>query len=183
MKKSFDPRRVDIRRFAEEGAELESDDSLREFRRLMAETEGRGAELAVHWSARGELKNPGHVQPEVWVHLEAGATLPLICQRCLAPVDIKLAVDRSFRFVRDESTAAAQDDEAEEDVLAESRAFDLVDLVEDELLMALPVAPRHVICPVLPSFTTGEEEFKAAEAQKENPFAALEAFKPGKSKT
>ena len=67
------------------------------------------------------MRNPGHVQPEVWLHLQADAMLPLICQRCLEPVDVPLAVDRSFRFVADETTAAAEDDEAEEDVLAMSR--------------------------------------------------------------
>jgi uncharacterized protein len=181
MNKSFDARRLDVRRFAEEGAGLGRDDALRDYPRLIAETEGRGAELPVHWSARGELRNPGHVQPQVWVHLEAQATLPLVCQRCLAPVDVKLAVTRAFRFVQDEATAAAQDDEAEEDVLAESRAFDLLELIEDELLMGLPVAPRHVICPVLPSFSAGEEEFNAALEKKVNPFAVLQGLKRDKS--
>jgi uncharacterized metal-binding protein YceD (DUF177 family) len=69
------------------------------------------------------------------------------CQRCLTPVDVPLAVERSFRFVADEATAEALDDESEEDLLALSREFDLRELIEDELLMALPVVPRHDECP------------------------------------
>ncbi|MBC5768363.1 YceD family protein [Ramlibacter albus] len=181
MKKSFDARRLDVRRFAEEGGELSAEDALRDYPRLASEAEGRGDDRPLQWTARGEMRNPRHVQPEVWVHLEAHASLPLICQRCLAPVDIKVDVDRSFRFVGDEATAAAEDDEAEEDVLAESRDFNLKELVEDEVLMGLPVAPRHVICPVLPSFSATDPDFDKAQEGKKNPFEVLKALKPGKN--
>jgi uncharacterized protein len=180
MKKTFDPRRLDVRRFAEEGAELTAEDPLRDYPRLANEAQGPSDGLAVKWSARGELRNPGHVQPDVWIHIKGATTLPLVCQRCLAPVDMKIAVDRSFRFVKDEPTAAAEDDEAEEDVLAESRAFNLFELIEDEVLMGLPVAPKHMICPVLPSFSAGEAEVDAAEKEKKNPFDVLKVLKPGK---
>jgi uncharacterized protein len=181
MQKKFDARRLDVRRFAEEAGELEAEDALAAWPRLAAEVEGREGASPVRWNARGEMLNAGHVQPQVWIHLEAHAKLPLVCQRCLAPVDIAVDVDRSFRFVRDEATAEAEDDEAEEDVLAESRAFNLVELVEDEILMGLPVAPRHVICPVLPSFAATDAEFDAAQAEKKNPFEVLKALKPGKT--
>jgi uncharacterized protein len=181
MKKGFDPRKLDVRRFAEEDGTLASEDALRDYPRLAGETSGDTAAIHVRWSARGELRNPGHVRPEAWVHLEAVATLPLVCQRCLAPVEIPVEVARAFRFAKDEATAAAEDDEADEDVLAESREFNLLELVEDELLMDLPVAPRHVICPVLPSFSSGDPAFDAAQAEKKNPFEVLKALKPGKS--
>ena len=92
----------------------------------------------------------------------------------------RLSVERSFRFVADEDMAAAQDEQSEEDVLALSRSFDLVELVEDELLMELPLAPRHESCPVPVKLTVVDEEFDAAAAQHENPFAILEKFKPAK---
>jgi uncharacterized protein len=180
MKKAFDARRLDVRRFAEEGGVLAAEEPIGAFARLKAESQDRGIDSPVRWSAHGEIRNPGHVQPDVWLHVEAEATLPLVCQRCLAGVDVKIDVDRWFRFVSDEATAAAQDDEAEEDVLAESRSFDLAELVEDELLMGLPVVPRHVICPVLPTFSAGEAEFDEAQEKRENPFQLLAKLKPGK---
>ncbi|GAB3658371.1 YceD family protein [Ramlibacter alkalitolerans] len=181
MAKDFDPHRLDVRRFAEEGGEIDASEHLRSFRRLVAETDD-GADLArnVRWQARGELLNPGHLQPQVWVHLEADATLPLVCQRCLTPVDVPLQVRRAFRFVADEATAAAEDDESEEDLLALSRSFDLVELVEDELLMELPVAPRHEVCPQPVKMSAVDVDFEAAEAEKEHPFALLGRLKPGK---
>ncbi|HEY0823731.1 MAG TPA: DUF177 domain-containing protein [Ramlibacter sp.] len=180
MAKDFDPHRLDVRRFAEEGAELEASEALQSFRRLAAETQRPGDAAPVRWHARGELLNPRHVHPEVWVHLDAATTLPLVCQRCLNPVDVALNVDRSFRFVPDEETAAAEDDASEEDLLALSRSFDLVELVEDELLMEVPVAPRHEVCPEPVKLSSSDPEFEAAAAQKENPFAVLSRLKSGK---
>lgn len=179
MAKDFDPHRLDVRRFAEEGAELQGDESLEHYGRLQAETQGdTGAGRRVRWSARGELLNPRHVHPQVWLHLAAEATLPLLCQRCLTPVDVPLAVDRSFRFVTDEATAAAEDDDAEEDLLALSRSFDLRELLEDELLMELPVVPRHDVCPVPVKMSATDPAFELAEATRENPFAVLGKLKP-----
>lgn len=180
MRKEFDPCRLDVRRFAEEDARLEESEPLRAWSRLAAEAEGRGGDTPVQWSAEGELREPGRLRPQVWLHLRAGTHLQLICQRCLNPVDVELSVERSFRFAPDEAAAAAEDDAAEEDVLAESRSFDLVELVEDELLMAMPVVPRHEVCPETPPLAAGEQEFEAAQAERENPFAILGRLKGGK---
>lgn len=180
MAKDFDPHRLDVRRFAEEGAELAADEGLAKFRRLAAETVGSPNETTVHWEAKGELLNPRHVHPQVWLHLSARATLPLVCQRCLTPVDVPVTVDRSFRFVTDEATAAAEDDTSEEDLLALSRSFDLPELVEDELLMDMPVAPRHEVCPEPVKMSAVDPDFDAGDAERENPFAMLGRLKTGK---
>lgn len=181
MSKQFAPRRLDVKAFAEEGATLTGQETLRSHERLFAETQGRGAETPVTWSATGEIRNPGHVAPEVWLRLKAGAMMSLTCQRCLAPVEVPVSVDREFRFVADEQTAAAQDDEAEEDVLALSRSFDLVELVEDELLMELPLAPRHETCPPV-HLVVEDEGFEGSSARHENPFAVLGQLKGPKSR-
>lgn len=180
MKKEFNGRKLDVMAFAEEAAQLSAQETVGQHQRLMAETQGRGPELPVAWSAQGELRNPGHVQPEVWLHLQARTSLPMTCQRCLAAVDVAVEVDRSFRFVADESTAAAHDDESEEDLLAISRTFDLVELVEDELLMALPVAPRHEVCPDPVPMAASDPGFEAAATARESPFAQLARLKSGK---
>lgn len=181
MKNVFAPRRLDLKRFAEDGAPLQGEQVLADFPRLLAEAQGQGGGSPVHWGAVGELRNPGHAQPEVWLHLDARATLPLTCQRCLGPVPTPVEVRRSFRFVADEAAAAAEDDQSEEDVLALSRAFDLVELVEDELLMALPLVPRHETCPDAVKMQAVDPGFEAAQAPAANPFAVLQALKDGKT--
>jgi uncharacterized protein len=180
MSKQFSPRRLDVKAFAEEGAQLSGEEPLRSHERLLAEAQGRGAETPVTWAASGELRNPLHVTPEVWLHLKAGAALALTCQRCLQPVEVPVSVERSFRFVADEQTAAAEDDESEEDVLALSRSFDVVELVEDELLMELPLAPRHETCPPV-HLVVEDEGFEGSSARHENPFAVLGQLKGPKA--
>jgi uncharacterized protein len=181
MSKEFDPRRLDVRRFAEEGGVLQAEHTVRQFSRLLGESQPEGHDRPVHWRARGEIVNPKHVHPQCWIHLETSATLALVCQRCLAPVDVPVAVERSFRFVADEATAAAEDDAAEEEVLALSRSFDLLELVEDELLMDLPVAPRHEACPEPVALSVADPEFEGALAKRKHPFAVLGRLKTGKS--
>jgi uncharacterized protein len=173
MRKAFDVRRLDVKAFAGEGAQLEGRDALSAHSRLLAETQGRTPDAMISWAARGELRNPAHVQPQVWLHLDAQATLSLVCQRCLAPVDIPVVVDRSFRFVTDEQTAAAEDEQSEEDLLALTTEFDLMELIEDELLMELPVAPRHSACPVPVTMTVADAGVSAQVEPAESPFALL----------
>ncbi|MBA3771775.1 MAG: DUF177 domain-containing protein [Ramlibacter sp.] len=173
MSREFAARRLDAKGFAEDAGAISGQVPAQDFERLMTETQGRGAASPVTWSAAGELRNPRHVHPEIWLHMTVDAVLPLTCQRCLAPVDVAVVVKRSFRFVPDEDMAAAQDEQSEEDVLALSRSFDLVELVEDELLMELPLAPRHEICPEPVQLAAADAEFEDPAAGRENPFALL----------
>lgn len=176
MKRQFQAQRLDVGAFAEDAAELAGPTPMTAFQRLASEAripiEGRD----VTWSAQGELHNAGHLQPEVWLHLHAQASLPMTCQRCMEPVEVPLEVDRSFRFVADETTAAAEDEESEEDLLVLSRGFDLLALLEDELLMEVPVVPRHDVCPVPVPMSSADAAYEEAPG-KPNPFAVLKAVK------
>jgi len=114
---------------------------------------------------------------QMWLHVGASTDLPLECQRCLKPVDVPLAIERSFLFVHGEDAAAQLDTDSEDDVLALTRTLDLRELIEDELLLALPIVPRHELCRV--PLVAPADEAEAVE-EKPNPFAALAALKrPG----
>ncbi len=67
---------------------------------------------------------------------------PMICQSCLEPVDIRLAV--RLRLVLVDSEKALLELPASDDaiVVATDRVV-LADLLEDELLLELPMIPRH----------------------------------------
>jgi uncharacterized protein len=177
MNKEFVVSRLDVRSFAQAGAELAGQIPLQEFSRLAGESSAHEGPRLVDWHARGDLRTAAGGADQIWLQLTASVSLPMTCQRCLTPVDIELSVDRPFRFVPDEEAAAAQDEEAEEDVLELSPAFDLALLIEDELLMALPVVPRHETCPVEVKLTVADKEFEAEMAAKPNPFAALSRLK------
>ncbi len=178
MPKEFNAHQLDVNAFAEAGATLSGQDRVGAHERLLQETDGRGADQPIDWTVRGESRNPTHVQPQPWLHLTASTVLSLSCQRCLGPVDTPVEVDRWFRFVADEATAQAQDEVSEEDVLALDREFDLLALVEDELLMAMPLVPRHDNCPEPVRLSAGEDTLPP-EADRANPFAALGRLKSG----
>jgi uncharacterized protein len=90
---------------------------------------------------------------------------------------VPLAIDQRLRFVRGEAQAEALDAEIEEDVLALSKSLDLRELVEDELLLALPIVPRHGVCPQPLPLLQGDAAPPDEVPERENPFAALQGLK------
>ena len=181
MTKDHSPNRLDIKAFVQSGTRLTGHDSLLKYERLAQEAQGLHPDLHVDWQAMGELRAEAGETGQPWLHLQAQALLPMVCQRCMGPVDMPLEVDRSFRFVSDEATAEALDDDTEEDLLALSREFDLHALIEDELLMSLPVVPRHAECPEQVPMQAQDADFEAASAEKPNPFAALAGLRDPKA--
>lgn len=182
MTKEHSPDRLDVKAFAQAGAKLAGHDSLLKYERLAREAQGLHPDLLVDWQATGELRAVAGQGPQIWLHLKVRALFPMQCQRCLTPVDVPLEVERSFRFVSDEATAEALDDESDEDLLAISREFHLRELIEDELLMALPLVPRHEECPTEVPLASSDDDFEAANAEKPNPFAALASLRPSDKK-
>ncbi|MBU6260592.1 MAG: DUF177 domain-containing protein [Burkholderiales bacterium] len=171
--RNADPRALDLAAFCRLGGALAGRWPLAGMPRLVASLLEVHDAAAADWSAQGsELPVTGG-RPEVWLHLRGQATVTLECQRCLQPVDAALAVDRRFRFVDDADEAARLDEESEDDVLQMPQRLDLHELLEDELILALPIVPRHAVCPqALPLAP------EAAPAQdRPNPFAALAALR------
>ena len=182
MTKEFSAQRLDVKAFAQAGGRLSGHDSLLKYERLAQEAKGLHPDLMVDWEAQGEVRTALGGMGQVWLNIKVSASFPMQCQRCLTPVDVPLAVERAFRFVADEATAEALDDESEEDLLAMSREFDLRELIEDELLMALPVVPKHDECPSSVPMASTDDDFEEASAEKPNPFAALAGLrKDGKA--
>jgi uncharacterized protein len=167
-----DPLRLDVAAAAADGTALSGRWPLAALERLHS---GGDGDLAVDWQARFSQRHvAGEAAPQVWMHLQARASVARECQRCLQPVLLPLRVDRAFRFVATEDEAAAIDADSEDDVLAVSGRFDLRALVEDELLLALPLVPKHEPCPA-----PWQAEPAAPEPAVEHPFAALAALRRG----
>ncbi len=181
MDKTFDPRRLDIKAFAQAGAELQGQSPLTQWSRLLDEqmAGARPEGHSVRWHLLGRMTPVTGGPARIGMTLSAEVDLPMQCQRCLTLVVETVQAEREFVFVADEATAEAMDDESEEDVLVISRDFDALSLVEDELILALPLVPRHEICPQTLPVDAVDEAFEAA-SQRPNPFAALAALKKDK---
>ncbi len=181
MEKKSDPSHLDVVAFARDGASLEGQLPLTALQRLHDEQVAGGLQAGlVGWRLEGRLVPLSGDADQIWLNLQASVALPMQCQRCLTPVLVTVATVRSFRFVADEATAAALDDEAEEDILVVSRDFDALALVEDELILSLPLVPLHEVCPQALPMSAADPEFETA-AVKPNPFGVLAGFKTGKS--
>jgi uncharacterized protein len=174
---AHDPRRLDMAVFARHAGSLSGSWMLSHLDRLLDgwPSDAQAPSGGVSWSARGELRPAPAGAPEVWLHLRVQAVVWRTCQRCLQPMPVPLEVDRRLRFVAGEDAAAALDAESEDDVLELVRALNVRALAEDELLLALPLVPRHETCPSpLPL-----RDDAPAESSEPHPFAALAALKRG----
>jgi uncharacterized protein len=178
--RDFDPRRLDVAAFAAAGGELAGELTAEQLRRLSSATLAPADDLPrpdVRWQAAGArlpIAGAG-VQPSLLVAAAIDVTLE--CQRCLQPMRLPLRAERRIFFVEGEDAAAALDAETEDDVLALTPALDLPGLIEDELLLALPLVPRHEVCPQpLPRAFVHVDP---AAAPAEHPFAALAVLKQG----
>jgi uncharacterized protein len=150
MKKDWDPQRLDVRAFGRLSGSVAGVTPLPDMPRLLAEQDSKALPEAaaqdVSWTVTGLTKDLRGGAHQTWMHVQAGTRLHMICQRCLEPMEQPLEVDRHFRFVSSEQAAETEDDQAEEDLLVASTSFDALTLIEDELILALPLVPRHGSC-------------------------------------
>lgn len=98
------------------------------------------------------------------------AELELQCQCCLEPIRLRLSNQVRLGIVRSIAEADLLP-ESFEPLLLEEETMRLADIVQDELLLAIPLIPQHVQCGRLPT-EAGKPVGKRA-----NPFAALADFK------
>lgn len=176
--REFNPARLDVAALAQAGASLSGQWPLSGLERLAA-CAAAGTlqpQQQVSWRIAGELRPQRAGAPEIWLHLQAATTIALECQRCLQPAVSELDVESAIRFVASEEEAAELDADSEDDVLALTRSLDAQALIEDELLLALPIVPRHEVCPAPLPGSVAPETADAVPAR-QNPFAALEVLK------
>lgn len=181
---TFRPDSLDVRAFAQNAAQLSDTLLLSKLERLTQDIWRQSNDFdtkTIRWTARGSSQLVAGGVAQSWLHLSLQGSVPLQCQRCLTGMDQPIELHLAFRFVRDEAEANAQDDDAEEDLLVASKQFNLLELIEDELILALPFAPAHEVCPEFVKLLSSSADFEAALQEKPKAFAALGELKLGKS--
>lgn len=113
----------------------------------------------VRWQFAPEV--PGRLAagaPKRW-WLDVSADVTCACERCLAPVTIAISSRRGFEFFASAGLLERRSRQLQDDALGADPDADRVDLIpdedrptllaliEDELLLELPMAPKHEICP------------------------------------
>lgn len=132
---------IDGFEFASAGAKQQGVWRLSDFPRLREVLASDGGEVAYEISGvRDERGRPS-------LRLKVSGTLALRCQRCLEPMAFEVNTDETLVLAATlaEIHAEPADAQARDRVLA-SKEMPLRELVEDELLLAVPYAPRHESC-------------------------------------
>jgi uncharacterized protein len=124
------PAEIDPLRLADEGRTIEGE--------LPADLFGRLDGLAGAVKVSLHFKRLAHGARRMWGRIEASVETP--CQRCLEPVRLQLRAEPDVLLKAGE---AGSEEGSESDVLAVNGPFKLVEYVEDELLLALPMIPVH----------------------------------------
>ncbi|APR05223.1 YceD family protein [Thauera chlorobenzoica] len=153
-------------RFAAEARSIQGEVAVADLLRLsdvLASTEG-----VVRWKLEGSLV--GEVaRREPRLRLTASGQLDLCCQRCLGGLAWVLKLDTQLQLVRAGQPIPEEELENDEfDAIEVGDEFDALALLEDEILLALPVAPRHENC---------DAPRPVGGASKESPFAALASLR------
>jgi uncharacterized protein len=155
---------IDAFAFCRSGEQQAGTLSPDELVRLRAEcVSGQGE---VVWKLAGSTHASGYPT----LHLSVHASIQLMCQRCLTPFVFQIQSESTVILAKDEQVAdeieaSLEDDQIE--VIVGSKTFDIMALIEDEALLAIPLSPKHEVCPP-------KEKLDAfAIAKKESPFAAL----------
>jgi len=108
-----------------------------------------------------------------YAELRIEAELPLLCQRSLQRFLLPVRIVQRLGLIRSEADEAALPDGYEPLLMPADGMLHVADLVEDELILAVPVIP------VMPGSEAVERDWPASEEEVEraNPFAALSALK------
>ena len=103
------------------------------------------------------------------LQLQLDGVMSVCCQRCLEGVDYSLKVRSLLEFVDDEEDLTQEDlEDDSKDFLTAQSELDVVALIEDEIILELPSAPRHESC-ALPD--TGQGNGRVS------PFSVLQGLK------
>jgi len=161
---------IDSLDFARNGQKTSGEVPVAKLPRLLDFLENHQGILS--YTVRGGIDRDGVTSLDVSV----AGNCQLRCQRCLSRMDYAIRLE-SHLLLRDQATLDALDssadggeDEQFDSILADAH-LDVLDLLEDEILLSLPIAPKHE-----------SGECQAAEGRKvpeeeKNPFAALAKLK------
>jgi uncharacterized protein len=162
----FDRAVVDSVAFARESGELRATVAVAALARLhdaLFEQSG-----AITYELAGRVEKDGKTS----LRLALGGDLVLRCQRCLGPVNFRFDAVRNFVLVPAGQALSDPADEAEDtEQLHADPKLDVIALVEDEVILGLPMVAGHE------EGACEATSPKAESDRRESPFDALAALK------
>jgi uncharacterized protein len=132
-----------------------------------------------NWDLETHFEDSPGSDPRQILELDLKGRLHLVCQRCLQ--DCAVDLDEKRRFVLVTSEAEADDyplEDEEQEPLVASQQFNLLETIEDEVLLSIPLIPKHSegFCEPHASVFGGEDG-EEVDDKRENPFNILKNMK------
>lgn len=129
------PVEVDPRRFCKESKSWETESDVSDFPRLAHEfTQG-----VLFCRVAGQADRQGGMA----LHLAIRGDVELTCQRCLGSLAHRVDIERVLHLARNETELERLDALPDADAILAGAVLELVGLVEDEVLLSLPLAAMH----------------------------------------
>ena len=133
-----------------------------------------------HWQVKTHFADSPGSEPQQILELAVKGRVHLVCQSCLQDFGLDLAQESRFVMVanEDEADAFPMEDDRQEPLVA-SQHFDLLGLIEDEILLSLPLIPKHPegACQAHTSSFGGSKGAEDAPEKPQNPFNILKNMK------
>jgi uncharacterized protein len=167
------PKEIEPLRLAQNGLKLSGELSVKELPRLCESLTDNKGNISVDLAFE---------QDEIGTPYMAGkltADVSMMCERCLSPMTVNLSVDCLLAVVISERNIAALAEQYDPWLLESNAPVSLNAVIEDELILALPLVPRHEEA-CIPSdawFSGDERDVEDEVAQEESPFAILSQLK------
>ena len=168
MSDSTIPHIIEPGKWADRAAVLDVTLPLARFTRLLDGALSTDGEVTVHVAFARDARH----FPVLAGRLET--TLSLECQRCLQAVNVPLSAQVNVFMLNDDEEVERLS-EAEDFVLADDGELDFPELLEDELILALPLVANHEDCE--PAVPLVDDTVAEPETLRENPFHVLASLK------
>ena len=160
------PRKINFYNFAKKEVKLNGNYKISDLSRL--------SEISSNENDKVEVDLTFHIENGKTPCVEGIIKLKLVldCQRCLDNLEVDLVVAFDIAFVRNESQTDSLDDKFEIYLIGEEEELDTKDLITDEILLSIPMAPSH-------DFDCGlvTDKGDIVEEVREHPFDALKNIK------
>lgn len=140
------PPRIDSVAFARKGEEYQGRLPLSALPRLLSA--GVVPEGTLQWSVHGASGRDEMQRHREFLTVSTRFSPWMTCSKCLEPVQVQeIESATRFRLAASENQATQEDKETDSiEVIAADPNLDLAELVEDEAILALPMAPGHADC-------------------------------------
>ena len=154
---------IDSLAFARDGGLLKGELPVASLTRVLDLLAGSAGSLSYHVLGQVGSRN----RPQLVLELDG--VLSVCCQRCLEGIDYPVRIRSLLELVDDEEELTQEEFEDDsKDFLSAQKELDVVELIEDEVILDLPPAPRHENC-TLPE--------AGRQSEGVSPFSVLKSLK------